>query len=230
MNWSNMIVAGGIVLSSLLPNCIIPLSHKEKKEENKNKNTGEAPKSDLVDDKKHEVKYVSGANGFHTTDIDLFIIGLTPSQATKKMKEIIDVIKTNVRKQSHHNASISTSTHVTTTTAESKSKLDNEGINVNVDDDDVDLLVSPYSITILGHYPNRHVQVSIAVAAVVSLSLDHVFDGTYLYIKVILRCYRSISEVLLGFDIDCCAVCYNGTHVFGIPRSIRSLQYRTNIG
>ena len=44
-----------------------------------------------------------------------------------------------------------------------------------------------------------------------------------------MRCYRSIVEVLLGFDIDCCAIAYNGTSVLSLPRTIRSLRYRTNI-
>ena len=65
---------------------------------------------------------VTGANGFHTTDIDIFIVGLSAEEATTKMITILETIKRNGGGQG-------------------------------------DILISPYSITILGHYPNRHCQV-----------------------------------------------------------------------
>ncbi|KAJ3268023.1 Protein mono-ADP-ribosyltransferase parp4, partial [Terramyces sp. JEL0728] len=36
-------------------------------------------------------------------------------------------------------------------------------------------------------------------------------------IQVIFRLYKSPSEVLMGFDIDCCCVGYDGKEVYGIP-------------
>jgi hypothetical protein len=63
------------------------------------------------------------------------------------------------------------------------------------------VLVSPHSITLIGLYPYRHVQ-------------------------IILRLYRSISEVIIGFDIDCCAVGYNGSKVYALPRSQRAINYK----
>ncbi len=54
-------MAGGCVLSCLLPDCVAPL-----REESKDRMTG--------------------ANGFHASDIDLFIHGLTPAEATAKLK------------------------------------------------------------------------------------------------------------------------------------------------
>jgi hypothetical protein len=35
--------------------------------------------------------------------------------------------------------------------------------------------------------------------------------------------------VLIGFDIDCCSVGFDGTHVYAIPRSRRALNYSVNI-
>jgi hypothetical protein len=206
LNWSNMIVAGGAVLSSLLPDCIVPIvpvdeiiqrrpphnlfglqpsdppvtfssspaikankaaaaaaaartaagptasstsssssslslestNNETDKAKDKLKSTSDELNTEQgrskrartntvhnKDDRSDEGMYggyVSGANGFHTTDIDIFIYGLTPSEATKKMKEILHVIKRN-------------------------------GGNND------DILVSPYSVTILGNYPNRHCQV-----------------------------------------------------------------------
>jgi hypothetical protein len=40
-------------------------------------------------------EYVVGANGFHTSDIDIFIVGLTPAQATAKMITILSTIQRN---------------------------------------------------------------------------------------------------------------------------------------
>lgn len=35
---------------------------------------------------------------------------------------------------------------------------------------------------------------------------------------------RSISEILIGFDIDCCCVAYDGSKVYAIPRSRRAIS------
>lgn len=49
------------------------------------------------------------------------------------------------------------------------------------------------ALTIVSGYPHRHIQ-------------------------IVLRLYRSISEILTGFDVNCCCVAYNGETVFGSPR------------
>jgi len=43
------------------------------------------------------------------------------------------------------------------------------------------------------------------------------------HIQIILRLYSSPSEILAGFDVDACAVGFNGTHVFAAPRAFVSL-------
>ena len=41
---------------------------------------------------------------------------------------------------------------------------------------------------------------------------------------------RSLAEVLIGFDIDCCSVGYDGSKVICIPRAKRAINYRcTNL-
>ncbi|KAL8943907.1 MAG: hypothetical protein Q9216_000801 [Gyalolechia sp. 2 TL-2023] len=59
------------------------------------------------------------------------------------------------------------------------------------------------AITIASHYPIRHVQ-------------------------VVLRLYKSVSEILSGFDVDCSCFAFDGTQVYGTPRGIAALMTQTN--
>jgi hypothetical protein len=59
------------------------------------------------------------------------------------------------------------------------------------------------AITIASKYPNRHVQ-------------------------IVLRIYKSLSEILTGFDVDCSCVAYDGKQVYGSPRAIVSLITQIN--
>ena len=43
------------------------------------------------------------------------------------------------------------------------------------------------------------------------------------------RLYKSPAEVLMGFDIDSCAVCYDGTTVWALNRARRALNKQYNI-
>ncbi|KAJ3321849.1 Protein mono-ADP-ribosyltransferase parp4 [Boothiomyces sp. JEL0866] len=47
-------------------------------------------------------------------------------------------------------------------------------------------------------------------------------------IQVIFRLYKSPSEVLLGFDIDCCCAGFDGKEVYGIPRFFAAITYQRN--
>jgi ankyrin repeat protein len=58
-------------------------------------------------------------------------------------------------------------------------------------------------ITIASKYPVRHVQ-------------------------IVLRIYKSVSEILTGFDVDCSCVAYDGKQVFATPRAISALVTQTN--
>lgn len=60
------------------------------------------------------------------------------------------------------------------------------------------------SVTIIGQYPVRHVQ-------------------------IVLRLYKSPAEILMGFDVDCCALGFDGTDVWALPRAARALSKRYNL-
>jgi hypothetical protein len=75
-------------------------------------------------------------------------------------------------------------------------------INRNVGN--ITVLRTARAITLIGAYPFRHVQ-------------------------VILRLHKSPSEVLLGFDIDSCAVGFDGSRVLAAPRFRRALNKSYNL-
>ncbi|MCJ1312534.1 hypothetical protein MMC25_006208 [Agyrium rufum] len=59
------------------------------------------------------------------------------------------------------------------------------------------------AITIVSQYPTRHVQ-------------------------IVLRLYKSISEILTGFDVDCSCFAYDGEQVYGTPRGIVAMMTQIN--
>lgn len=60
-----------------------------------------------------------------------------------------------------------------------------------------------HAITIVSQYPTRHVQ-------------------------IVLRLYKSISEILTGFDVDCSCVAYDGSQVWAAPRAVGAYVTQTN--
>ncbi|MCJ1384124.1 hypothetical protein MMC17_007240 [Xylographa soralifera] len=60
------------------------------------------------------------------------------------------------------------------------------------------------AITIASQYPVRHVQ-------------------------IVARLYKSISEILTGFDVDCSCFAYDGGQVYGAPRAIAAFITQINI-
>ncbi|CAI6095948.1 unnamed protein product [Clonostachys chloroleuca] len=59
------------------------------------------------------------------------------------------------------------------------------------------------AITIVSQYPTRHIQ-------------------------IVLRLYKSVSEILTGFDVDCSCFAFDGTQVYATPRGITSFCSQTN--
>lgn len=59
------------------------------------------------------------------------------------------------------------------------------------------------AITIVSEYPVRHVQ-------------------------IVLRLYKSISEILTGFDVDCSCVAYDGQQVWASPRAVAAFMTQLN--
>jgi hypothetical protein len=48
-------------------------------------------------------------------------------------------------------------------------------------------------------------------------------------VQIILRIYKSPAEVLMGFDVDCCCVGYDGSDTWALPRAIRAITTRMNL-
>jgi hypothetical protein len=61
-----------------------------------------------------------------------------------------------------------------------------------------------HAITIASQYPIRHVQIA-------------------------LRLYKSVSEILTGFDVDCSCVAYDGTQVWAAPRALAAFVTQINM-
>lgn len=59
------------------------------------------------------------------------------------------------------------------------------------------------AVTIASRYPTRHVQ-------------------------IVLRMYKSISEILTGFDVDCSCAAYDGTQVWASPRALAAYMTQIN--
>lgn len=59
------------------------------------------------------------------------------------------------------------------------------------------------AITIASQYPIRHVQ-------------------------IVLRVYKSISEILTGFDVDCSCAAYDGNQVYASPRALAAYMTQVN--
>jgi len=53
--------------------------------------------------------------------------------------------------------------------------------------------------------------------------------GPSLSVQVILRLYKSRPEVLMAFDLDVCAVGYDGGSVWALPRALRAVNGRFNM-
>lgn len=48
------------------------------------------------------------------------------------------------------------------------------------------------------------------------------------HVQIVLRLYKSISEILTGFDVDCSCVAYDGKQVYASPRAIVSIMTQVN--
>ncbi|KAI9760700.1 MAG: hypothetical protein M1840_002348 [Geoglossum simile] len=131
LKWDNVLVAGGMVLTSLL----------------------------------HVDPVRDGDPSVKDCDIDMYIYGLTPSEANEKLKEVYRVWARNL----HPN---------------NEQKL---------------VVKNSKTITFLASYPNRRVQ-------------------------IILKSLSSPTAALLNFDLDACALGFDGTDVLMLPRCARALE------
>lgn len=142
VDWSNVVVAGSAAVTPLLT---VPEQHSQSK---------------------RGLRTYYHEQIAPASDVDLFLYGLTESQAKEKIKQIEQKIRDALL--------------VETTTVRTKN-----------------------AITIVSQYPVRHVQ-------------------------IVLRIYRSISEILAGFDVDCACVAYDGQQVWAAPRAIAAIMTQIN--
>ncbi|KGM91729.1 uncharacterized protein PADG_12187 [Paracoccidioides brasiliensis Pb18] len=69
--------------------------------------------------------------------------------------------------------------------------------------EEVSVIRSKDALTIVSKYPVRHVQ-------------------------IVLRLYKSVSEILTGFDVDCACTEFDGSQVWASPRAIAAFATQTN--
>lgn len=60
-------------------------------------------------------------------------------------------------------------------------------------------------------------------------AVSFVSDYPFRRVQVILRIFKSPSEILIGFDVDCCTAGFDGEKVWISPRCARALTTQTNL-
>ncbi|KAK4128584.1 hypothetical protein N657DRAFT_30594 [Parathielavia appendiculata] len=68
---------------------------------------------------------------------------------------------------------------------------------------EITVVRTKHAVTICSQYPTRHIQ-------------------------IVLRIYKSVSEILTGFDIDCSGAAYDGKQVYCTPRALQSYMTQIN--
>eukprot|EP00961_Rhodomonas_salina_P081842 1100195-Rhodomonas_salina.1 len=46
--------------------------------------------------------------------------------------------------------------------------------------------------------------------------------GEFIKYQLIVVHHTSVAALLLGFDVDCCCVAYDGRRLLGLPRGVRA--------
>ncbi|OJD16461.1 hypothetical protein AJ78_03360 [Emergomyces pasteurianus Ep9510] len=69
--------------------------------------------------------------------------------------------------------------------------------------EEVSVIRTKNALTIVSKYPTRHIQ-------------------------IVLRLYKSVSEILTGFDVDCACTAFDGHQVWASPRAIAAFATQTN--
>jgi hypothetical protein len=104
------------------------------------------------------------ADQWKSSDIDMYVYGLTPTEANEKIKHIFDTFRTNLPK----------------------------GMPALV-------VRNSKTITMYSEYPLRRIQ-------------------------IVLKLVKSPKGVLLNFDLDICAMGYDGSEFWMLPRAARALE------
>ena len=177
LDWNNVVAAGGSVLACLLP---VPDANKASK---------------------RTLRKYFHATAFPTSDVDLFLYGLTPEQAEAKIIAIfqglnsIDPLRFHLIYHNH-----------------------------------LQLSGMPFPGTALASGPNILFLSIVSISGLPKIAGLTGLSAQYPYrcVQIVLRLYSSPSEILTGFDVDapCCA--FDGTRVWANPRSIASMMRQAN--
>jgi hypothetical protein len=113
------------------------------------------------------------------------------------------------------------------------------GVNPSLVSSDVDLfLVAEDSSTaeltlnrILQHFKTRSRYTSYNSLLIVRTinAITFAFGYPQRHIQLILRRYRSVAEILLHFDIDCCQVAWDGERILATPSALRAFRTGINV-
>jgi len=60
-------------------------------------------------------------------------------------------------------------------------------------------------------------------------AITFAFGHPQRHIQLILRRYRNVADILLGFDVDCCQVAFDGEKVLATPAALRAINTGINI-
>ncbi|KAJ7898773.1 hypothetical protein B0H13DRAFT_2664492 [Mycena leptocephala] len=145
LDWSNVFVAGGIALGTLLSVC--------------------SPGCNLAD----------VGEPWESSDIDLYIYGLSAAESTAKVRSIYETFRSNLLLDPANGRVIPTLA-----------------------------VKNPQTITFYARYPVRRVQ-------------------------IILKLVETPKDVLLNFDLDVCAIGWDGSEVWMLPRAARALETGSNV-
>ncbi|KAJ8080919.1 hypothetical protein PM082_017754 [Marasmius tenuissimus] len=142
LDWNNIVAAGGAVLACLT---LLPESAKASK---------------------RAMRKYYHTSAYPTSDVDLFLYGMTPEEAEVKITKIYEAVRDSVPW-------------------------------------DVICVRTKHTVSIHSQYPYRSIQ-------------------------IVLRLYGSPAEILAGFDIDSACFAYDGSRVWGNPRSIVAMMRQCN--
>ncbi|EFC36797.1 hypothetical protein NAEGRDRAFT_82124 [Naegleria gruberi] len=170
--------------------------------------------SESTTSNKENARFIPDANipaPFKKSDIDLFLYALSEEEAEEKIKHIYQTIKKNMSRRLLMNYA--------------GDKMEHKGYYSHLKDEEKAKCIYQDGIirTEEGTLINDDVLVVRTKFAVTF----------YCYklrpIQVVLRIYKSPAEVLLGFDIDCATMGFDGNQVWSSARARRALMYHTNL-
>ncbi|GAA6039816.1 hypothetical protein JCM8097_004235 [Rhodosporidiobolus ruineniae] len=169
VDWSNVVLGGGSVLS------VLTGRHKDPE--------------------------------YKDSDFDLFLYGLKPEELIPKVSSIIDQIR----------ASLPPPPKRTQTKYDLETKTYSE---VEVPDDDENWLADRYF-----EWESHHRGELMILKGYNCITLVPPYGlKNRRTIQIVLVSHKSIFDALAGFDLDACAVGFNGKEVVALPRAVRSLS------